>query len=105
MYRKLTGYRRNLTRFYADRTGAINPTDTLRWTFPKEIVSLESLSHFFEFTSTAAGTGTISTRTGTFFPRNSASIIDAITVFINGTAHENITNYNHLYNLIYDNSC
>ena len=104
IYRNLTGYKRNLVRFYPDRTGAINPTDTLRWTFPKEVVSLESLTHFFEFTSIAAGTGTSSTRTGTFFPRNSASIIDTITVFINGAVYENITNYNHLYNLIYDNT-
>ena len=47
IYRNLNGYKKNLVRFYADRTGAINPTDTLRWTFPKEIVSLESLTHFF----------------------------------------------------------
>jgi hypothetical protein len=35
IYSNLTGYRRNLTQSY--RTGAINPTDTLRWTFPKEV--------------------------------------------------------------------
>ena len=77
----------------------------LRWTFPKEKVSLDSLTHFFEFTSTNAGTGTGSARTGTYFPRNSASIIDTITVFINGAVYENINGYNHLFNLIYDNTC
>jgi hypothetical protein len=105
IYRNLTGYKRNLVRFYADRTGSINANDVLRWTFPKEKVALDSLTHFFEFSSTNAGTGTGSARTGTFFPRNSASIIDTITVFINGAVYENITSYNHLFNLIYDNSC
>jgi len=105
IYRKLSGYKRNLVRFYADRTGVINANDVLRWTFPKEKVSLDSLTHFFEFTSTNAGTGTGSARTGTYFPRNSASIIDTITVFINGAVYENITSYNHLFNLIYDNTC
>jgi len=105
IYRKLSGYKRNLVRFYADRTGVINANDVLRWTFPKEKVALDSLTHFFEFTSTNAGTGTGSARTGTYFPRNSASIIDTITVFINGAVYENITSYNHLFNLIYDNTC
>jgi hypothetical protein len=59
---------------------------------------------YFEFTSTASQSGT-STRQGTFFPRNSASIIDTITVFINGQVFENISSYNHLFNLIYDNTC
>ena len=105
IYQSLTGYRKNLLRFYADRTGAINANDTLRWTFPKEIIDRESLMHFFEFTSTAAGTSSTNTsRTGTFFPRNSASIIEALTVYINGQVFENITSYNHLFNLIQDNT-
>jgi hypothetical protein len=59
--------------------------------------------HYFEFTSTAAQSGT-STRQGTHFPRNSASIIDTLTVFINGQVYENIVSYNHLINLILDNT-
>jgi hypothetical protein len=64
---------------------------------------MDTLLHYFEFSSTAAATGTSSVRQGTYFPRNSSSIIDTITVFINGQVFENITNYNHLFNLIYDN--
>lgn len=105
IFRNLQGYRKSLIRFYPDRTGAINPNDVLRWTLPKEIMDMESLMHYFEFTSTAAATGTSSVRQGTFFPRNSASIIDTITIFINGQVFENITNYNHLFNTIYDNTC
>jgi hypothetical protein len=105
IFRNLQGYRKNLIRFYPDRTGSINPNDVLRWTLPKEIMDMESLMHYFEFTSTAAATGTSSVRQGTFFPRNSASIIDTITIFINGQVFENITNYNHLFNVIYDNTC
>lgn len=104
VYRSMSGYRKSLVRFYADRTGKINGNDVLRWTLPKEIMLMDTLMHYFEFTSTAAQSGT-STRQGTFFPRNSASIIDTITVFINGQVFENITSYNHLFNLIYDNTC
>ena len=82
-YRNLTGFKKNLIRFYPDRSGAINANDVLRYTLPKEIMCMRTLLHYFEFTSTAAATGTGSVRQGTFFPRNSASIIDTITVFIN----------------------
>lgn len=102
-FRNLQGFRKSLVRFYPDRSGQINSNDVLRFTFPKEIMLMDTLLHYFEFTSTAAATGTGGVRQGTFFPRNSASIIDTITVFINGQVFENITNYNHLFNLIYDN--
>lgn len=103
IYKSLTGCRKSLVRFYPDRSGAINANDTLRFEFPKEILSMRTLMHYFEFTSTAAATGTGSVRQSTFFPRNSSSIIDTITVFINGQVFENITNYNHLFNVVYDN--
>ena len=95
IFSNLSGYKKSLVRFYPDRTGPINATDTLRWTFPKEIMLMDTLMKYFEFTSTASQTGTTSYQ-GTFFPRNSASIIDTITVFINGAVYENITSYNHL---------
>lgn len=103
VFSNLQGFRKSLVRFYPDRTGEINANDVLRWTLPKEIMLMDTLLHYFEFSSTAAATGTGGVRQGTFFPRNSASIIDTITVFINGQVFENITNYNHLFNLIYDN--
>ena len=103
IYRNLNGYKKNLVRFYADRTGVINANDVLRWTFPKEVMLMDTLMHYFEFTSTAAQSAA-STRQGTHFPRNSASIIDTITVFINGQVFENIVSYNHLFNLIMDNT-
>lgn len=103
IYQNLTGFRKSLIRFYADRTGVINANDVLRWTLPKEKMNMDTLTHYFEFTSTASASATGPVFQGTFFPRNSASIIDTITVFINGMVFENITNYNHLFNLIYDN--
>ena len=102
IFRNLSGYKKSLVRFYADRSSQINANDVLRWTFPKEIVLMDTLMKYFEFTSTAAQTAA-STRQGTHFPRNSASIIDTITVFINGQVFENIVSYNHLFNLIMDN--
>jgi len=104
IYRNLGGFRKNLTRFYADRSGAINATDVLRWTFPKEIVNVDTLMHYYEITTTKSGTNTATEIRSSHMPRNSASIIDTITVFINGQVFENITNYNHLFNVIYDNT-
>ena len=46
-FSNLQGYRKSLTRWYADRTGAINANDVLRFTFPKEIILMDSLMHFF----------------------------------------------------------
>ena len=103
VFRNLQGFRKSLVRFYPDRSGKINANDVLRWTFPKEIMLMDTLMHYFEFTSSAAAKGTSDVLQGTFFPRNSASIIDTITVFINGQVFENITHYNHLFNLIHDN--
>jgi hypothetical protein len=104
IYRNISGYRKQLLRFYPDRSGKIQNSDTLRWTLPKEIMLMDSLMHYFEFTSTVASTGT-TLSSGTYFPRNTASIIDTITVFINGQVYENIPTYNHLFNIIYDNTC
>ena len=104
IYRNLTGFKKNLTRFYADRSGAINQNDVLRYTLPKEILLMDTLMSYFEISTTRAGTNTATEIRASCFPRNSASIIDTITVFINGQVFENITNYNHLFNLIYDNT-
>jgi hypothetical protein len=100
IYRSMSGFRKQLLRFYPDRSGSINAQDTLRWTLPKEIMLMDTLMHYFEFTSTVAASGTTLSQ-GTYFPRNSASIIDVITVFINGQVYENIPSYNHLFNIIY----
>ena len=48
----------------------------------------------------AAGpTGYCQTR---FFPRNSQSIIENLEIKINGQSRQNISQYNYLYNLLYD---
>ena len=105
VYKNLTGFRKSLVRFYPDRSGSINPSDVLRWTLPKEILLMDTLMKYFEITTTNAGTNTATEKRASCFPRNSSSIIDTITVFINGQVFENITSYNHLFNLIYDNTC
>jgi len=102
IYRNLPGYRKQMIRFYADRSSTINQGEVIRYTFPKKIICLDTLMKYFEFTSTASQSGT-STRQGTHFPRNSASLIDTLTIFINGQVFENIVSYNHLFNILYDN--
>ena len=103
--RTITGYHKNLIRFYPDRTGTINSGDVLRWTFPREILNIESLTHFFDFSTTYYGSKTGPIYQGFYFPRNSSSIIDTTTLFINGQVFENINGYNHLFNLLWDNTC
>jgi hypothetical protein len=104
IYQNLGAFRKSLIRFYPDRTGTINAGDVLRWTLPKEILTMDTLMHYFEITTTRAGTNGTNEIRSTHFPRNSASIIDTISVFINGQVFENIQSYNHLFNLIYDNT-
>ena len=58
VYRSMSGYRKSLIRWYADRTGKINQNDVLRWTLPKEIILMDTLMHYFEFSSTAGQSGT-----------------------------------------------
>jgi hypothetical protein len=55
---------------------------------------MDTPMHYLEITSAATQSGT-GTRQGTFFSRNSAFIIDTITVFINGQEFENVPSYNH----------
>ena len=102
-FQNITGYKKSLIRFYADRSGQILANDVLRYTFPKEIMTMDTLMKYFEFTCTKSQSGQSSTSQGTHFPRNSASIIDTITIFINGQVFENIVSYNHLFNIIMDN--
>ena len=63
-YRNLTGFKKNLVRFYADRSGVINSNDVLRFSMPKEILDMRSLLHYFEFSSTAAASGTTNSFAG-----------------------------------------
>ena len=41
-FRNLSSFRKNLIRFYPDRSGAINAGDVLRWTLPKEILLMDT---------------------------------------------------------------
>ena len=51
----------------------------------------------------AAGpTGFAQTR---FFPRNTQSIIENLEIKINGQSRQNISQYNYLYNMLYDFTC
>ena len=103
--RVITGYHKQLIRFYPDRTGTINSQDILRWTFPREILNIPSLTHFLDFSTTYYGSTSAPIYfQGCYFPRNSASIIDTTTLFINGAVFENIPSYNHLFNVLYDNT-
>jgi hypothetical protein len=47
IYQNLAGFRKNLIRFYPDRSGTINANDVLRWTLPNEKMLMDTLTHYF----------------------------------------------------------
>ena len=64
IYRTMSGYRKQMIRFYPDRSGVINAGEVLRYTVPKKIIDLKTLMKYFEFTSTASQTGSSTRRIG-----------------------------------------
>lgn len=79
-----------------DRTTGILPNDTITIKLPNSsIVDLRTFNFFYQFTT--SGT------TGTFLhPRYSSSLIERISVIINGNTIDILPAYNFLYNTLMD---
>lgn len=103
--KSLENYAKQCVKIYPDRTGTINSGDTFSVILPKNtLVDLRSLVMYFKGTCPKVGTKT-ATNTyfqGRFFPRNTASIIDTLSVSINGVRICSISEYSHLYNILWD---
>ena len=80
----------------ADRTTGISPNDIITIKLPNSsLVDLRTFNLFYQFTTTGT--------TGTFLhPRYSSSIIERISVIINGNTIDILPGYNYLYNILMD---
>ena len=99
----LSGFSKTIVKMTPTPNTAVSAGQTLKVRLPSNsLVDLRTLTMYYEGTCTnSSGTGTGFLR----FPRLSSSIIDTLNIYINGTLIENITDYGHLYNSLYDLSC
>lgn len=99
----LSGFSKTIVKMTPTPNTAVSAGQTLKVRLPSNsLVDLRTLTMYYEGTCTnTGGSGTGWLR----FPRLSSSIIDTLNIYINGTLIENITDYGHLYNSLYDLSC
>jgi hypothetical protein len=96
--KSLSGFSKQTVRLTPDNDTSIKASSTIRVKLPPNcLVDLRTFTMFFEGTATATGK--------VHFPRLSSSVIEQLSVYVNGTMIENIPNYNVLYNTIYDLQC
>lgn len=107
--KSLQNYAKQTVKIYPDRTGVIGHGDTFSIILPKNtLVDLRSLVMYFQGTAVGNGYRTVATVNqyqSRFFPRNTASIIDTLSVSINGQRICTISEYGHLYNILWDYMC
>jgi hypothetical protein len=97
---RIVNYSKQPIRVSCDRTGVVNHRETIRFKLPpNSLIDLDSLYWYFTFTAAAPTAGS------QFFPRNSASIIDTLSVYANGQLIDQINNYHHLFNALADATC
>jgi hypothetical protein len=97
----LKNYSQQMMRLYSDKTGDAKANDSIRFKLPNTVVDLKTLNFNFTFTAVPLGIGTTNVQ-NRYFPRLSSSIINSLSVYINGVLIENIQNYNQLFCLLYD---
>lgn len=102
---RIVNYSKQTVKIYPDRTGNIAHGENIIFELPKNsLVDLDSLLWSYNLTipNYAEGGGQFRCRR---LPRNSASIIDALYVYINDQQVSADTYYNHLFNLMTDHTC
>jgi hypothetical protein len=81
-----------------NRTDTVTSGNIIRVRLPQNsIIDLRTFTMYYQGIVTATGSGGKG-----HYPRLSSSIIDTLTIYVNGTQIENIQNYNLLYNTLYD---
>jgi hypothetical protein len=94
--KSLSGFSKTTVKLTPDKFTAVPANDTIRVKLPSNsLIDLRTLSMFFDVTTT-------STAGKCHFPRLSSSIIEQLTLYVNGTMIENIQNYNVVYNTLFD---
>lgn len=82
----------------------ITPNSTVSWKLPpNSVLDLRSFHIFFQGTTNDIGTANAGAIFhNSCFPRNVASLIEQLSISINGYQVENIQSYGHLYNILRD---
>lgn len=90
------GFSRINTKITGDRTTSIGPSDISTFKLPSNcLVDLRTLATFFKITcSSSVGTAQL--------PRYSSSLIERLSVVVNGSTIDIINNYNILFNCLAD---
>ena len=92
--KNLSGFSKQTIKLLPDRWTSISSGDTIRVKLPvNSLVQLNTFSMFFEATAGGAQQ---------HFPRLSSSLIEALSIYVNGTLVETINRYNALYNCLFD---
>lgn len=93
--KSLSGFSKQTVKLTPDIFTNVAQSSTIRVKLPPNcLVDLRTFSMYFEGTATATGK--------VHFPRYSSSIIEQLSIYVNGTMIENIPYYNVLYNTIAD---
>ena len=97
--KSLSSFSKQTVRLTPDNDTNIAAGSTIKVKLPPNcLVDLRTFTAFFE--------GSISTTGGkAHFPRLSSSLIEQLSIYVNGTMIENIPNYNVLYNTLFDLQC
>lgn len=95
----LSGFSKSTVKLLPDnRTSSVQSGDIIRLRLPQNsLIDLRTFTMHYEGSTETSGTTSLA-----HFPRLSASIIETLTIFVNGTQIENIQNYHLLYNCLYD---
>ena len=82
----------------------ITPNSTVSWKLPpNSVIDLRSFNIFFKGKTNRVGTAAGgANHHHSVFPRNTSSLIEQLSISINGYQVENIQSYNHLYNILRD---
>lgn len=97
--KSMSGFSKQTVKLTPDNDTNVGASSTIRVKLPPNcLVDLRTLTMYFEGTITA-------TAGKAHFPRLSSSLIEQLSIYVNGTMIENIPYYNVLYNTLYDLSC
>jgi len=97
--KSLSAFSKTTVKLTPDKWMNVGATETIRVKLPpNSLIDLRTLSMYFKGTATSS-TGKV------HFPRLSSSVIDQMSLYVNGTMIENIQQYGLLYNTIFDLDC
>ena len=97
--KSLSSFSKTTVKLTPDKYKDVGASETIRVKLPpNSLIDLRTLTMYFD--------GTITTTAGAaHFPRLSSSVIEQMSIYVNGTMIENIQQYGLLYNTLFDLDC